>query len=254
MSRARRVLDRALASPTVLASGPRARSSRVRQSDGFSSSPAIATPAWSLSAPESASSDAVFRAGSPARTDHLWSLPPDFRNWPRAGSESVRPFQEKVVAGGGATVSRLHQLSSLGQSVWIDFLSRDLLESGALARAVDEDAVVGVTSNPTIFAKALARSDSYDAQLSLTRQRQLQAALPSPCDARRQHRLRSAAARLGTDKRPRRLRVDRGRPQPCRRHRCDGEGGDATSTKRLQSQTCSSRFPRLTLACRRSSS
>jgi transaldolase len=62
-------------------------------------------------------------------------------------------------------MSRLHQLSSLGQSVWIDFLSRDLLESGALARAVDEDAVVGVTSNPTIFAKALARSDSYDAQL-----------------------------------------------------------------------------------------
>jgi hypothetical protein len=43
--------------------------------------------------------------------------------------------------------SRLHQLSALGQSVWIDYLSRDLIESGALERAIEEDAVVGVTSN-----------------------------------------------------------------------------------------------------------
>ena len=62
-------------------------------------------------------------------------------------------------------MSRLAQLSALGQSVWIDYLSRDLLESGALARAVEEDAVVGVTSNPTIFAKALSHGDAYDAQL-----------------------------------------------------------------------------------------
>ena len=52
-------------------------------------------------------------------------------------------------------MTRLQQLSALGQSVWIDFLSRDLIESGALARAVEEDAVVGVTSNPSIFGKAL---------------------------------------------------------------------------------------------------
>jgi transaldolase len=62
--------------------------------------------------------------------------------------------------------SRLHQLSALGQSVWIDFLSRDLLESGALARALEEDAVVGVTSNPTIFAKALSAGDAYDEQIA----------------------------------------------------------------------------------------
>ena len=61
--------------------------------------------------------------------------------------------------------SRLHQLSALGQSVWIDYLSRDLIESGALASAVDEDAVVGVTSNPTIFEKALARGHAYDEQI-----------------------------------------------------------------------------------------
>jgi len=63
-------------------------------------------------------------------------------------------------------MSRLAQLSKLGQSVWIDFLSRDLLESGALARAIAHDGVVGVTSNPTIFAKALSRGDAYDAQLA----------------------------------------------------------------------------------------
>ena len=62
--------------------------------------------------------------------------------------------------------SRLHQLSALGQSVWIDFLSRELLESGALARAVERDAVVGVTWNPTIFAKALSGGDAYDAQIA----------------------------------------------------------------------------------------
>jgi transaldolase len=62
--------------------------------------------------------------------------------------------------------SRLQQLSTLGQSVWIDFLSRELLESGALARAVEDDAVVGVTSNPAIFAKALSGGDAYDQQIA----------------------------------------------------------------------------------------
>jgi transaldolase len=62
--------------------------------------------------------------------------------------------------------SRLHQLTALDQSVWIDFLSRDLIESGALARSLEKDAVVGVTSNPTIFAKALSASDVYDEQIA----------------------------------------------------------------------------------------
>jgi transaldolase len=50
-------------------------------------------------------------------------------------------------------------------SVWIDSLSREMLETGELARLRDEDAVVGVTSNPTIFEKALATGDWYDEQL-----------------------------------------------------------------------------------------
>jgi transaldolase len=62
--------------------------------------------------------------------------------------------------------SRLHQLSALGQSVWIDSLSREWLRTGELERMMSEDAVVGVTSNPTIFQKAMAEGDWYDEQLA----------------------------------------------------------------------------------------
>jgi len=61
--------------------------------------------------------------------------------------------------------SRLHELSDRGVSVWIDSLSREMLETGELARLMREDAVVGVTSNPTIFEKALSHGDWYDDQL-----------------------------------------------------------------------------------------
>jgi transaldolase len=60
----------------------------------------------------------------------------------------------------------LHQLRDHGQSVWIDYLSRDLLNSGALERALVEHAVVGVTSNPSIFEKALASGHAYDEQIA----------------------------------------------------------------------------------------
>jgi transaldolase len=63
------------------------------------------------------------------------------------------------------TTSRLHELSAQGQSVWIDFLSRPLLKDGDLKRLIREDAVVGVTSNPTIFQKAISQGDAYDDQL-----------------------------------------------------------------------------------------
>ncbi|TML34987.1 MAG: transaldolase [Actinobacteria bacterium] len=61
--------------------------------------------------------------------------------------------------------SRLRQLSELGQSVWIDYLSRRLIHEGELERLMREDAVVGVTSNPTIFQKAIAEGSAYDEQL-----------------------------------------------------------------------------------------
>ncbi|HEU5362905.1 MAG TPA: transaldolase [Gaiellaceae bacterium] len=58
--------------------------------------------------------------------------------------------------------SRLHELTEHGQSIWFDTLSRELVHSGELKRMMDEDAVTGVTSNPTIFQKALSSGDSYD--------------------------------------------------------------------------------------------
>ncbi|HEY8315866.1 MAG TPA: transaldolase [Gaiellaceae bacterium] len=61
--------------------------------------------------------------------------------------------------------SNLHKLSKRGQSVWIDSLSRTMLETGELKRLMKEDAVVGETTNPTIFQKAISAGDAYDEQL-----------------------------------------------------------------------------------------
>jgi transaldolase len=61
--------------------------------------------------------------------------------------------------------SPLQRLSALGQSVWIDFLSRESIREGHLQRLIDEDAVVGATSNPTIFQKAMTAGNAYDEQL-----------------------------------------------------------------------------------------
>ncbi len=62
--------------------------------------------------------------------------------------------------------SRLHELFETGVSPWIDSVSREMLETGELARLMKEDSVVGVTSNPTIFQKALSTGDWYDEQLT----------------------------------------------------------------------------------------
>ena len=61
--------------------------------------------------------------------------------------------------------SPLHRLSALGQSVWVDFLSREEIRGGKLQSLIDNDAVVGATSNPTIFQKAMTAGDAYDEQL-----------------------------------------------------------------------------------------
>jgi transaldolase len=63
------------------------------------------------------------------------------------------------------TLSPLHRLSALGQSVWIDFLSRKSIRGGHLQSLLDGDAVVGATSNPSIFQKAMTEGDAYDEQL-----------------------------------------------------------------------------------------
>src|SRR3954470_13517865 len=56
----------------------------------------------------------------------------------------------------------LKQLNDFGQSPWLDFVSRDLLQSGQLAKMIEEDGLKGVTSNPSIFEKAIGHGDDYD--------------------------------------------------------------------------------------------
>lgn len=56
-------------------------------------------------------------------------------------------------------------LGRLGQSPWYDFITRELLASGTLARLIAEDGLRGMTSNPTIFEKAIAGSEDYDADI-----------------------------------------------------------------------------------------
>jgi transaldolase len=62
-------------------------------------------------------------------------------------------------------LSPLGHLSALGQSVWIDYLSRESIREGHLKHLIDDDSVVGATSNPTIFQKAMTAGNAYDEQL-----------------------------------------------------------------------------------------
>jgi transaldolase len=60
---------------------------------------------------------------------------------------------------------RLQQLHAACVSIWLDTLSRELLDSGQFAELIRDYAVTGATSNPTIFAKAITGSERYDRQL-----------------------------------------------------------------------------------------
>ncbi|HKG94840.1 MAG TPA: transaldolase [Gemmatimonadaceae bacterium] len=61
--------------------------------------------------------------------------------------------------------NRLKELHDAGQSVWLDYIDRTMLRNGDLQRRIREDCITGMTSNPTIFEKALAEGTAYDEQL-----------------------------------------------------------------------------------------
>ena len=61
-------------------------------------------------------------------------------------------------------MSKLHELNDLGQSIWLDYIRRSMMETGELHQMLD-DGLRGMTSNPAIFEKAIAHSDDYDQQL-----------------------------------------------------------------------------------------
>ena len=63
------------------------------------------------------------------------------------------------------TDNRLQRLHAAGVSIWLDYIEREILRNGDLARRIREDALTGMTSNPTIFEKALAEGSDYDDQI-----------------------------------------------------------------------------------------
>src|ERR1700743_1792988 len=62
--------------------------------------------------------------------------------------------------------NKVKQIHSFGQSIWLDFIDRDIIKSGKLKKLIDEDGVRGVTSNPAIFEKAITSSSDYDADIA----------------------------------------------------------------------------------------
>lgn len=63
-------------------------------------------------------------------------------------------------------MGKLNDLSAAGTAVWLDFVDRKFLEAGGLETLVKEDSLTGVTSNPSIFEKAMGHGDAYDATLA----------------------------------------------------------------------------------------
>jgi transaldolase/glucose-6-phosphate isomerase len=75
----------------------------------------------------------------------------------------------KTVKAPSLSKNPLIELSELGQSVWFDYIKKSLIESGELARMIEHDGLKGVTSNPSIFEKAIAGSADYAADLAAER-------------------------------------------------------------------------------------
>jgi transaldolase len=89
------------------------------------------------------------------------------------------------------TGNRLVQLTRLGQSIWYDYIRRDLYAGPALRRLIEEDGLTGMTSNPTIFERAISQTDLYDQEiLRLAAQRRKPAEI---LDAVALHDVRRAA-------------------------------------------------------------
>jgi transaldolase len=62
--------------------------------------------------------------------------------------------------------SKVKKIHDFGQSIWLDFIDREIINSGNLKKLIDEDGVRGVTSNPAIFEKAISSSSDYDADIA----------------------------------------------------------------------------------------
>src|ERR1700686_4575306 len=94
---------------------------------------------------------------------HILSVSPcqdwlTFRLDARKGAESSTDAREQKQV----SMNPVKELENHGQSVWLDFLARGFVAKGDLQKLIDTDGVKGVTSNPSIFEKAIGSSDEYD--------------------------------------------------------------------------------------------
>ncbi|MCW3119651.1 MAG: transaldolase, partial [Chitinophagaceae bacterium] len=63
------------------------------------------------------------------------------------------------------TQNRVKKIGNFDQSIWLDFFDRDIMDSGKLENLILQDGVSGVTSNPSIFEKAINKSSDYDVDI-----------------------------------------------------------------------------------------
>src|ERR1051326_4036510 len=79
----------------------------------------------------------------------------------------VRSTSGAILKGAGTLAKNpLQQLHDAGQSIWLDYIRRSLITTGELDRMIAEDAITGITSNPSIFEKAIGGSSDYDRSLN----------------------------------------------------------------------------------------
>ena len=133
----------------------------------------------------------------------------------------------------------LRMLQEYGQSVWLDFVSRELLKSGELGRLIAEDGLRGVTSNPSIFEKAIGHGDDYDeliAAAEAARRSRPRRAVRGSGDPRHPGRRRCAEPGLRADAAARRLHLDRGLALSGDADPGDDRGGAAAVAQRRPAQ------------------
>ena len=138
------------------------------------------------------------------------------------------------------------QLHELGQSLWLDNITRTMLGDGTLAGYIEELSVTGLTSNPTIFDKAISGGDAYDEQIAelapeaRSTRRSSSSSWRSPtCATRPTSSRRSTSAPTGVDG----FVLARGLADARRRHRGHDRAGRASCTGRPGGRTSSSRSP-----------
>lgn len=90
-------------------------------------------------------------------------------------------------------INTTQQLHSLGQSLWLDYIRRDLISSGKLQQLIDEDGLSGITSNPSIFEKALAENTLYDEEIRSILAAEPQISTPTLFERLEVHDLQMAA-------------------------------------------------------------